>query len=110
MQKTSSARSLASPSQIEPTTLGFDLVKGANLEALASIVLGYSKQKSPESVALQHFQGFFHALAQFVKTAFNRIWHHLSGGKGGGKNQERRTSAAPSCGAPCSTQIYIYIL
>ena len=43
MQKTSSARSLASPSQIEPTALGFDLVKGANLKALASIVLGYSK-------------------------------------------------------------------
>lgn len=45
MQKTSSARSLASPSQIESTALGFDLVKGANLKALASIVLGYSKNR-----------------------------------------------------------------
>ena len=73
MQKTSSARSLASPSQIEPTTLGFDLVKGANLEALASIVLGYSKQKSPESVALQHFRGFLLVSEEFAKTAFIRI-------------------------------------
>ncbi len=40
-KKTSSARSLAPPFQIEPAALGFDLVLGGNLEALASILLRY---------------------------------------------------------------------
>lgn len=38
-KKTSSARSLAPPFQIEPTSLGFDLVLGANPEVSASILL-----------------------------------------------------------------------
>jgi hypothetical protein len=41
-KKTSSARSLAPPFQIEPAVLGFDLVLGANLETAASILLRYS--------------------------------------------------------------------
>ena len=38
-KKTSSARSLAPPLQIEPASLGFDLVLGANQEAAAYIVM-----------------------------------------------------------------------
>jgi hypothetical protein len=38
-KKMSSARSLAPPFQIEPAALGFDLILGGNLEALASILL-----------------------------------------------------------------------
>lgn len=41
-KKTSSARSLAPPFQIEPTSLGFDLVLGANPEVSASILFRYS--------------------------------------------------------------------
>ena len=47
-KKTSSARSLAPPFQIEPAALGFDLVLGRNPGALASIVLGCStSEQSP---------------------------------------------------------------
>ena len=67
MQKTSSARSLASPSQIEPTALGFDLVKGANLKALASIVLGYSKARIDRKVYPSFF--LFHPRASIANQA-----------------------------------------
>ena len=49
-KKTSSARSLAPPFQIEPAALGFDLVLGGNLEALASILLRYFIGPECESI------------------------------------------------------------
>ena len=49
-KKTSSARSLAPPFQIEPAVLGFDLVLGRNLEALASILLRCSKNPECEGL------------------------------------------------------------
>ena len=55
-KKTSSARSLAPPFQIEPAALGFDLVLGGNLEALASILLRYFRIFSPEL----HGSGLFY--------------------------------------------------
>ena len=41
-QKSERAHAAAPPFQIEPATLGFDLVLGTNLETAASILLGYS--------------------------------------------------------------------
>ena len=54
-KKTSSARSLAPPFQIEPAPLGFDLVLGRNLEALASILLRYFKSVFCKEYGLSFF-------------------------------------------------------
>ena len=69
-KKTSSARSLAPPFQIEPAVLGFDLVLGRNLEALASILLRCSK--NPECECVRDFYFFLlHYSFFLISTLFS---------------------------------------
>ena len=53
LQKSERAHAVAPPFQIEPASLGFNLVLGANLETAASILFQYSKKRdTPSGVSL----------------------------------------------------------